>query len=318
MQHGEALINLNTFDLNLLRVFEALGRHRSVSIAADRLGLSQPAVSNALNRLRELLDDPLFVRTRQGMEPTALATRLRQPLEQSLANIRTAIGESMSFDPATAVRTFKFLMVDVGEIIFLPPLLEMLAVEAPSINLRVLDANRQSYEDYLENGTADMVVGDVALSDTFCSHLLLESGPVALLDRAHASIEIGPDGIPAISYEQYLAAQHIAIAPRGIESRLESNLSAEVRGRNIKLTIPHTGVLSAILPGTSLIATVPDFSAWALSQDHRLRSVPLPFAVKLQRVYLWWHKRQDADTSHRWMREALTKSAPRTHHFRCE
>jgi DNA-binding transcriptional LysR family regulator len=300
------MINPNTFDLNLIRVFVALARDRSVSLAANRLGLSQPAVSNALNRLRSLLGDPLFVRTRHGMEPTALARSLEHPLEQTLADIRTALGRSVGFDPATAIRTFTLIMIDVGEIALLPSLLARFAVEAPSISLRVLDIGRQSYEDYLDGGVADMVLGDVTLSDTFRSHLLFESEPVALLDRSHPFIDVQPDGIPSISYEHYLEAQHVAIVPRGtVDSRLEAGLGPEARRRNIKLSIPHTGVLSAILPGTELIATVPDVTASALSRDPRLCRVALPFPVEARRVLLWWHKRQEDDEGHRWLRRAL-------------
>jgi DNA-binding transcriptional LysR family regulator len=300
------MINPNTFDLNLIRVFVALARDRSVSLAANRLGLSQPAVSNALNRLRSLLGDPLFVRTRHGMEPTELARSLEHPLEQTLADIRTALGRSISFDPATAIRTFTLIMIDVGEIALLPSLLARFAVEAPFVSLRVLDISRQSYEDYLDSGVADMVLGDVTLSDTFRWHLLFESEPVALLDRSHPFVDVSPDGVPSITYEHYLEAQHIAIVPRGtVESRLEAGLGPEARRRNIRLSIPHTGVLSAILPGSELIATVPDVTANALSRDPRLCRLALPFAVEAQRVFLWWHKRQHDDEGHHWLRQTL-------------
>jgi DNA-binding transcriptional LysR family regulator len=300
------MVNPNTFDLNLIRVFVALARDRSVSLAADRLGLSQPAVSNALNRLRDLLGDPLFVRTRQGMEPTTLARSLERPLEQTLADIRTALGRSVSFDPATAIRTFTLIMIDVGATAVLPSLLTRFAVEAPAISLRVLDVNRQSYEDYLDSGVADMVIGDVALSDTFRSQLLFKSEPVAVLDRSHPFVDVAPDGVPSISYQHYLEAQHVAIVPRGtIDSRLETGLGSEVQRRNIKLSIPHTAVLSTILPGTDLIATVPDVTADALSRDRRLCCVTLPFPVEARGVFLWWHKRQDDDEGHRWLRRVL-------------
>jgi DNA-binding transcriptional LysR family regulator len=301
------MINPNTFDLNLIRVFVALARDRSVSLAANRLGLSQPAVSNALNRLRELFSDPLFVRTRQGMEPTALARSLEHPLEQTLVDIRTALGRSVKFDPTTAIRTFTLIMIDVGETALLPSLLARLTAEAPSISLRVLDVSRQNYEDYLDSGVADMVIGDVTLSDTFRSRLLFESQPVALLDRSHPFIDVAPNQILSIGHDHYLEAQHVAIVPRGtIDSQLEACLGSEAQRRNIKLSIPHTAVLSVILPGTELIATVPDVTAIALLRDPRLCCVALPFPVEARRVFLWWHKRQDDDQGHGWLRQALT------------
>jgi DNA-binding transcriptional LysR family regulator len=300
------MINLATFDLNLLRVFEALARHRSVSIAADRLGLSQPAVSNALNRLRDQLNDPLFVRTRRGMEPTAFAMSLTGPIERSLADIRTTLTQSLHFDPAVAIRTFTLIMIDVGEITFLPPLLAELVDRAPSIRLRVLDTYRQSYEEYLDSGEADMVIGGVMLSDAFRSCPLFESHQVALLDRDHPLICVSPEGEALIDRESYLRARHVAIVPRGPSaSRQDVTLGFEPEERHIALSLPHAGVLSTILPGTDLIATVPDVTARALSRDGRLRSVVLPFLPAPQHVRLWWHRRHDQDAGHVWMRSVI-------------
>jgi DNA-binding transcriptional LysR family regulator len=144
-------------------------------------------------------------------------------------------------------------MIDVGETALLPSLLARLAAEAPSISLRVLDVSRQNYEDYLDSGVADMVIGDVTLSDTFRSRLLFESLPVALLDRSHPFIDVAPNQILSIGHAHYLEAQHVAIVPRGtIDSQLEAGLGSEAQRRNIKLSIPHTAVLSVILPGTEL------------------------------------------------------------------
>ena len=154
-------MNPNTFDLNLLRVFEALMRDRSVSLAANKFGLSQPAVSNALARMREFVGDQLFVKTRNGMEPTALASELRGPLEHSLATILTALSSKLAFEPATAAMTFTIIMIDIGEVMLLPSLLSNFATNAPAVNLKILDVDRRDYEDYLDNGIADMAIGGV-------------------------------------------------------------------------------------------------------------------------------------------------------------
>jgi DNA-binding transcriptional LysR family regulator len=139
-------LNLTLVDLNLLRVFEAMMRERNVSQAAQRLNLTQPAVSNALARLRAAFDDPLFVRTRAGMEPTAVALTLYEPIEHGLTAIRTALSESVRFDPRTSGRRFTIITTDVGELTFIAELLKILAQEAPHIDLRVMEASSEEYE----------------------------------------------------------------------------------------------------------------------------------------------------------------------------
>ena len=303
------MINPNTFDLNLLRIFEALMKDGSVSVAADRLGLSQPAVSNALNRFRDALGDPLFVRTRNGMEPTALALNLRDPLQHSLATIRAALRQTLAFEPAGSDRTFTLIMVDVGEITFLPHIMTTISTAAPSISLRVLELGREDYEDYLESGSADLAIGRITLRDSFRSQQLITSPYVVILDSGHPGIDIAPDGTRSITYETYLAARHIAVLPRGATGNpVDRALARDARERQVALSIPHTMVLSAILPGTGMIATVPETCVRALCGDGRLCSVKLPFDAEPSHVLLWWHKRHEEDTGHRWLRNLIAST----------
>lgn len=281
-----------------------------MSLAADRLGLSQPAVSNALIRLRGLLDDALFVRTRHGMEPTALALSLAGAVEQSLATIRAALGDSLSFDPATAARTFTLLMIDVGEITLLPGLVAGFSKRAPGIRLKVLGVPRRDYEGYLDSGAADLAVGAVELSKAFRSQALFDSSYVGLLDRGHPAVA-AKGGRGKITREGYFGARHVAVVPRGAtEHDDEPGLPAEARRRRIVLSVPNMTVLSSILPGTDLVASVPDVAVAPLCRGGRLRGVPLPFPVKPNRVSLWWHKRHDRDAGHQWLRGAFAAVRP--------
>jgi DNA-binding transcriptional LysR family regulator len=299
-------VNLNTLDLNLLRVFEALIRDRSVSAAAERLRLTQPATSNALNRLRQFFGDPLFVRTRNGMEPTAIALALRDSVSDALAMIRGAVERSGGFDPKTSDRTFTLIMNDVGEITFLPTLLERLAKAAPFVDLRVRELGREDHEEALDSGAADIAVGRIKLSDTFRSQLLLLSTYVAVLSRDHPLVR-RRKRFNAISYEDYLAARHVAVHPRGASGNpLERGLGADASRRRIALSIPHTTVLPSLLPGTELVATVPDSCIDLLCRDGRLVWAKLPFEMEPVRVMQWWHKRQDQDAGHLWLREQLS------------
>jgi DNA-binding transcriptional LysR family regulator len=301
------VINPNLLDLNLLRVFEALLRDKSVSTAADRLGLTQPAISNALNRLRAALDDDVFVRTRNGMEPTALAIRLSDPIQKGLASIHAGLEQGLGFDPATSDRTFTLIMNDVGEITFLPFLLRKFSIAAPAINLRVLELGREDYEDSLDSGIADLAVGRIRLADTFRSLLLHTSSYVVVLSCDHPIFKSARRSKPSLTLKEYMMARHVAVIPRGATGNpVEKALGKHAGLRRIALTVPHTTVLPTIMPGTELLATVPDKCLDALCKDGRLRWLKLPFEVEENRVFQWWHKRQDRDTGHRWLRDQFS------------
>ena len=300
------MVNANTLDLNLLRVFEAIARDRSVSAAASRLRLTQPAVSNALNRLRETFNDPLFVRTRHGMEPTEMARQLYDPIQHGLATIRAGLEQGVGFDPASSDRMFTLIMNDAGEITFLPPLLRVLLSVAPSVSVRVLELGRQEYEDNLDSGVADLAIGRIKLADTFRSQLIHTCAHVAILSSDHPLFSRQRHSSDTITMDEYLAARHVAVVPRGATGNpIEKALSNAAGSRRIALTVPHLMVLSAILPGTDLIATVPDTCSDALCSTGGLRWLKLSFEVEVNRVYQWWHKRQDQDAGHSWLREQI-------------
>src|SRR3954464_6324346 len=161
-------VNIRDVDLNLLRVFDAVLREKGVTPAAAGLGLTQPAVSNALARLRSLLGDPLFVRTPKGMDATPFARELAEPVRQALALLDAALAHGPGFDPATATRAFRFYMSDLGQIEFLPPLIERVQKAAPGVRLDAhapgvrLEAVALDVEDRaaaLAAGSLDLAIG---------------------------------------------------------------------------------------------------------------------------------------------------------------
>src|SRR5688572_9854037 len=152
-------MNIGDVDLNLLRVFDAVLRDRSVTAAAARLDLTQPAVSNALARLRRMLDDALFVRTAEGMRPTPYAQGLADPVRQALGLVETALARPAGFEPATSVRTFRFHMSDIGEMVFLPALVERLQRVAPGVRVEVTPLALEEITDALASGALDLAVG---------------------------------------------------------------------------------------------------------------------------------------------------------------
>lgn len=301
--------NPKNFDLNLLRVFDALVREGGVSSAADRLGLSQPTVSNALKRLRVLLGDPLFVRTRHGMEPTAFALRLCDPVQSGLSQIRTALSHAVTFDPMTSRRSFRLLMNDVGAATFLPEIIQRLVKEAPYIDLDVRELDHADYEDALDSATADLAVGRVKLSDSFRSEFLLKSVYVTVM-RSHHPALVRKRGVrPYLSLDHYVAGPHVVVSPRGATSnQVERAFDSISTSRRTPLSVPHATSLINILPDTDLIATVPDKCVDFLCRDKRLTWAHLPLTIEPNLIYQWWHKRHDYDAAHKWLREFVSSA----------
>jgi len=294
------MINPNTIDLNLLRVFEALLVEGSVSGAANRLALSQPAVSNALKRLRVVADDRLFVRTRRGMEPTAMAVLLRDSIQTGLATIRAGLVQSNAFDPASSRRNFVLLMNDLGASTILTHLLALIQATAPGVDVTIMDRDYEDYQAVLDSGEADLAVGRIALSSAFRSQLLFRSRYLAVFWRGHK--RLGQK--KRLTLQAYLAEPHIMLYPRGVSTNPIDILLDEMKAhRRIALRLPHAAALAHILPRSNLIATVPDRYAALLTLDPQLVSTPLPFDAPETRVHQWWHKRYDNDAGHRWLRD---------------
>ena len=295
----------NTIDLNLLKVFEALMTTRNVSLAASQLNVTQPAVSNALRRLRESFDDDLFVRTREGMEPTPLALSLAEPILGGLAAIRGGVAQDSRFDPATSDRRFTIITTDVGEATFIVQLLRRLRHEAPLIDLRVLEVSQHEYETLLDNGEADFALGLFRIADTFRRELIGTCRYVAVMCREHAA-RLGVAEGAVIPHPVYMAAAHAHVVPRRLISHpLERFLAAGDERRRVALELPHTAVLAALLPETELVATIPEPAVPPLMAGGRLSWAVLPFEPEPTHLYMGWHRRHDSDGGHAWMRHVI-------------
>ncbi|MFO0986443.1 MAG: LysR family transcriptional regulator [Alphaproteobacteria bacterium] len=296
---------MNALDLNLLRVFEALIQERSVSLAAGRLNLTQPAVSNALNRLRTAFDDQMFVRGRAGMEPTPLALALSKPVHEGLAAIRVGIAQGKSFDPARSQRKFSILATDVGELAYLAPLMKSLNREAPGVDLLVMEASLDEYELLLDDGEADLAIGRLRLSNSLQCELVGSAKYVVVMCANHAR-RIGVAQGSVMPYKIYLDSAHAHLAPRGAtQNPIDQALGADAPKRRVALTLPHTSVLSTIIPGTELVATVPQPVVSSLCRGGNLIWAVLPFKTEISRVHIAWHRRNERDKGHVWLRERL-------------
>lgn len=296
--HG---MDIRSVDLNLLVIFDAMCRHRSVNKAAEAVGLSQPATSAALARLRTLLDDALFVRTGGRMEPTPRAVELAASVHKVMDIVNADILKKTRFDPLHAQRSFTLITPDIGEVAFLPGVLRRLRLEAPQVQLKALAMPRKVAAEALENGEADLAVGffpDLQKAGFFQQGLFRTSYTCI----ACAANQAMPD---RVTLKQYLAARHIVVRPDGREHMFDRFMEAKGWLRHVTLELSHFMSLLALLPGSDLIATVPDDIATVLTRHVRVKTVQLPFNPPQIHVQQFWHRRVQEDAANRWLREMV-------------
>src|SRR5690348_1076174 len=223
-------MNVQDIDQNLLRAFDAVLQEKSVTGAAARLRLTQPAVSNALSRLRALFDDPLFVRTPGGMDATPFARELGEPVRQALALLDSALAHGPGFEPATATRAFRFYMSDLGQVEFLPPLVERVQRTAPGVRLEAVSLDLEHIADALGSGALDLAVGFLpALGPPIERKALFRDPYVCLMRADH------PVG-RSLTRKKFVEASHVLVTYRGgghrvIEEALERAGVARQIGR---------------------------------------------------------------------------------------
>lgn len=290
-------MNIKTFDLNLLRVFVTINRTRSVSKAASHLGLTQPAMSNALRRLREQCDDPLFVRTSGSMEPTAFAASLAQPLHDALNAIERCLANTMGFDPLTSTQTFRLLSSDVGERVVLPKLMTHLKEAAPNVSIEAIRIPHSNYAQALRSGEADLAVGNIDfLQHGFYQQLLFEDRYLCIARIGH------PAASSRFTLANYLSQDHVCSMAGSTDSLVESALNALRHRRRIKLKVAHYFGAAAIVAESDLIATVPEN---AVSGMTTLQTFPLPFKIPGARIRQFWHRRAHKDPANQWLRNLI-------------
>ena len=294
-------MNVGDLDLNLLRAFDAVLRDGSVTAAGDRLGLSQPAMSNALSRLRRLLDDPLFVRTPGGMRPTPFAQRLAAPVRQALDLIQTTLAQQAAFDPRTSQRSFRLQLSDVGEIVFLPALLEHLEREAPGVRIDTGQLPQDEVSEALSAGEIDLAVGFLpGLSAGVVSRRLFRDRYVCLVRADHPRIG------SRITLAQFLAASHVLVSARGSAHEIvEQTLRNKGLARRIALRVPHFTVIPMILARSDHMVIVPEGLTRAIARFGRFKSLKPPVDIPALDVRVHWHERFGRDPGIVWLRGVL-------------
>jgi len=295
-------MDLKNIDLNLMMVFRQLLIDRSVTRAADNLGVSQPAVSNALSRLRKLFANRLFVRTLQGMEPTPFAAQLAGPVSNALDLIHIAINQNVAFDPSISSYAFKIGMTDIGEICFLPSLMEKLLDLAPGVSISTVRNSAVNLNDEMAAGTVDMVIGYLPdMKDGAFQSRLFTQSYVCLLRRGHR-LDKGE-----ISLEDFSRADHVSVISLGTgHDQIDMLIDRACPGRKIRLTVPHFVALGYILSSTNMIATVPEYLARRMRQPFGLTYVPHPLPHPDIPINIFWHEKYNQDPANKWLRRVLT------------
>lgn len=296
-------MNITELDLNLLRVFDAIVTEGSVTVAGERIGLSQPAMSNALSRLRQLFGDPLFVRTPRGMRPTPFAQQLARPVRDALRLIQTALQQHAGFEPGTSNNTFRFYMSDIGEMVFLPGLLERIKRDAPAVKIDVVRIPIKDVHTALEAGELDLAVGFLpGLTTGMRQQPLFREHYVCMLRADHPAIGA------KMSARQFREAAHVLVSYAGTGHQvIEETFSEEGLTERIAVRVPHFLVVPMILARTDLIVTVPSRVAAVFVQLGNFKVLALPVGMPSFEVRLHWHERFHQDPANRWLREVMAE-----------
>jgi DNA-binding transcriptional LysR family regulator len=294
-------MNLRGVDLNLFVVFEALMAEGGVTRAARRLGVSQPAVSEALGRLRQLMGDELFVRTPRGMVPTARAVAAADTVREALAALQQAAQAGAPFDPARAGETFRICADGYAEMVVLPALVSRLRVQAPGMNLRMVAADSRAAIGLLDAGEAELAIDafDRGLPKRFDRIELLRERAVCLSRKGHPTLAQG-----GLTLGAYVELPHVAGSITGSVNRavVDRALAAIGKRRRVALTVTNYLVLLAVLSETELIATQPERIARRLAALGGLDLHEPPLALPSWSVDLVWGRGAARDPAAAWLR----------------
>lgn len=291
-------MHINKLDLNLLRLFDAVYRARSVSVAAQALEMTQPAASHGLRRLRMLIGDPLFVRVWGGVQPTRRAERLAEAVRIALGTVEAALEESVAFDPRQSVRTFRLHLSDVGEARFLPDLIAALSERAPGVRLETYPIPRHEIVAGLDDGRIDLALGFLPMVMDTQRLQLLKDHYVVVLRKDHPFIRRRLQGaalLKGLSQLEFVAARTHAETLRILQlTRLDSRL---------RLVIEHFMVLPSIVKASDLAAIVPREIAQSFGSGYSILEPDFPrrgFSVSLH-----WSRRYEGDPGLKWLRNLL-------------
>lgn len=296
-------MQLSEIDLNLLLIFDQLIKQRSVSAVAEAMDISQPAVSNALKRLRGLLEDELFIRGKRGMEPTVRAEQLAEPVSYALETLEQAVSRQDSFDPAVQKRNFDLAMIEAAAF-FLPPLLSVLENEAVNVGLTVLESYGRGLKVAMEQGEIELAFGQLnELEGDFYQRRLFRDRFVLVMRKGHRLL-----AEKTIGKEVFSAAEHIRVRPvPGRVTELEKLLERQGAGQKYRMTMDNSMSVGPVLQSSDLVATIPERLAKLFCEPFGLAYRNHPIDLPERSVDMYWHARVHRDRGVIWLRERILK-----------
>ncbi|MGP5327533.1 LysR family transcriptional regulator [Vreelandella titanicae] len=290
-------------DLNLIRVFVTIYETGSVSKAAENLHISQPSVSYSLSRLRQVFNDPLFNRTREGMQPTSLSSQLYLSLSHSLSEIEKAISLTKKFDPLTSKRCFKLALTDLGEVFFLPSILESLKYRAPSVELEVIPIDAYSLSEWISKERIDAAVCNQSyLLKKFTYKNIFPERYVCMLSECHPRIG------DILSMGQYLEERHVVVSDGTGHHLVEDYLFEAGITRNVMLKVPHFSVLPDVISSSDLLVTLPSRVAQLYAKRMPLKFFELPFGIPGFEVGIHYKEHRGDSSAQSWFCDFLIKT----------
>jgi len=292
------MIEPSSIDLNLLSVFQEVYRERQISAAARRLGLTQSAVSNALARLRRTFGDELFVRTAHGMQPTPLAQQMAEPIGAAMAQVALALSQRSRFDPGTSARRFTLAMTDVGEVYFMPVLIERCRAAAPGVEIASIRAVGLTLKDDMETGRVDLAIGAFEdVSEALYHRALFRQPFVSMFRKAH------PLARGEVDLARFVAAPHLIVdAAQSPYDRINGLLEKAGVTAGARFRVPHFTAVPYIVSTSDLVVTVPQKLAESAASPFGLKWIEPPLALPTLQTNVFWHRRFNHDPGIQWLR----------------
>lgn len=296
-------MNIRDLDLNLLLVFDAIYRERSISAAAKKLQVSQPAISNALRRLRDFTGDALFFRSANQMMPTRVASSLAVPISHALATVEETLTAVRSFDPATSTRTFHVGSNELFGLMFLPALVNTVEREAPGIRLQLIPQETDPAHTLasVRNGDLDTGVLIAAVVDDTVNHAIVSNEKLVFAVRKGHPLAGKPVTAEALCNARHIASHNTP----GIRSYLDNTLTQQGVDRSGAMLAPNTTSIPAILEVSDLVAIIGENFVKRYMRDHALAILDTPIVLPTLRAALIWSKAAEDDQGHKWLRQHI-------------
>ena len=294
-------MKLSDIDLNLFVVFDAIYTEGNLTRAGEIIGITQPAVSNSLSRLRTLFNDPMFVRTADGMVPTPVSQNIVGGVRQALGLIRSSVQESESFDPLASDKRFRVSMTDLSQSILLPNMFDRISLEAPKVSVDCYHVRRRDMNIELASGNLDLAIDIPLAPDPQIRQAPLISHPhVCVVRKDNIAVK------DKLDLATYLSMGHVHISSRrGGLGHVDLALGKMGKRRHIALRTQHYLATPNLVSTTDLALTVPRVFAQFLANQLPVRFLELPFEVPNLETYLYWHESTDRDQANKWMRDLV-------------